>query len=214
MGFGFSFGGDKSKSSYTDVQSIDPKLRGMQEANFASAQGNLPQTYTPTSPGLIQSYMSPYVSNVVNGSLGALNTMREMALNGNKEAAIGAGAFSSYDGRALADSLTNQDYFKQAGLLSSQLYNQGYGQALGAAQQENQYGYQYPLDRQGLLNQTLAGITPTVTRTGSEKRSGTSWKFGFSGGSPGGTGGPTGGTTTTTGDNVAGHIMQSIGIPG
>jgi hypothetical protein len=183
MAFSFGFGSNKQKQSSTQTTSIDPQLRGLQEQNYSSAQG-LPQSYGLLSQGTIDQYMNPYTTDVVNASLGDLNNFRQMALNGNKEAAIGAGAFSSYDGRAIADSLTHQDSFRQAGLLSSQLRTQGYGQALQTAQDENRYSQLYPMARQGLLNSTLAGITPTVTSKGTSTGKSSGFNFGFQSGRP------------------------------
>lgn len=182
----FSFGFNSNKQKQTQTTSIAPEDYNRQVANYNGAQG-LAQTYSPVSASQIQNYMNPYTNDVINASLGDLNQGRLMALNTNKENAIGQGAFSSYDGRAVADSLTNNDFARQAGLLSANLRNQGYGQALQTAQDENRYGYAYPVARQGLLNQTLAGITPTTTTTGTGKSSG--WNFGFTGGGGGGGGG-------------------------
>ena len=164
--FGFKIGG--SATNTKDKSFIDDKTSGAQWQNYERALAGLLPNYQQTSGSQIQSLMDPYVGSVVQGSLAALDQVRQRALHGVGDQAGGAGAFGG-SRHGVADALTNSEFADKAGLLVSQLMSQGYGQALGAAQQENQYGYQYPLDRQGLLNQTLAGIEPIRFNVGKQR---------------------------------------------
>jgi hypothetical protein len=170
---GASFG---FNSSTTKNHSwIDPKTSAAQWGNFAGAQAIAP-TYTPTSAAQIGSYYSPYADQVVDRSLAALDRSRQMAVNAIADKAASAHAFGG-SRQGVAEALTNQGYADQAGQLAAQLYNQDYGQALSAAQHENEFGYQYPLNRQQLLDQSLGQITP---QTFSKGRT-TGVQFGFGG---------------------------------
>lgn len=164
MSFGFNIGGSHSKQQGQSW--IDPRTSDAQWANYGGAQSGLLANYSPTSASQINGYMSPYINDVIQPSLQALDQSRQMAINGIGDHAAGMHAFGG-SRQGVAEGITNGQYAQQAGLLSANLYNQGYGQALGAAQQENQFGYQYPLQRQSLLNQTLAGITPHTYTKGS-----------------------------------------------
>lgn len=179
ISLGFGFGSSKSSTT----QSIDPYLRGLQESNYLGARSSIPQSYTPTSADQINSYLSPYTDDVVNASMGDLNRQRLMAVNGIGDAATAAHAFGG-SRHGVAEGITNSEFARQGGLLSSQLRQQGYSQALGAAQQENQFGFQYPLLLQQILNQSLQGITPTITQNsrGSQMGANLGFSFGGSGG--------------------------------
>jgi hypothetical protein len=178
---GLSFGFGSSKSKNTSY--IAPEDKARQLANYEGAQGLNPN-YSPTSASQIQGFMSPYIDNVVNTSLGALDRSRQMAVNHIGDQAQAAHAFGG-SRHGVAEALTNGEYANQAGLLSAGLYNSGYGQALGAAQDENRFSFLYPLQRQGLLNSTLAGVTPQTYNKG--KNSG--FNIGWSGSGGGGFGG-------------------------
>jgi hypothetical protein len=156
MAFGFNLGGSFSKNKNSSY--IDDKTSGAQWDNYNGAKG-LMGSYSPTSQGQIQDYMNPYTAGVIEPSLQALDRSRQMAVNNIGDRAQAAHAFGG-SRHGVAEGITNQGYAEQAGLLLANLYNQGYSQALGAAQEENHYGYEYPLARQGLLNSTLAGVTP------------------------------------------------------
>jgi hypothetical protein len=172
-----SASGEYSTSTDKTHQWIDPRTSGAQWANWNAAQQITP-TYTPTSTQQIGAYLSPYTGQVVDQSLGALDRSRQMAVNQIADQAVAGHAFGG-SRHGVAEALTNQGYAEQAGQMAAQLYNQGYTQALGAAQNENQFAYQYPLQRQGLLNQTLGQITPETF--GKSKKSGFDIKgtFGF-----------------------------------
>lgn len=171
LGLGFGFSSSKSKSY------IDAADKARQVANYDSAQGLTPN-YTPTSAAQIQGFMNPYVDNVVDASMGDAERARQMAVNNTADAATAAGAFGG-SRHGVAEALTNQGALQQFGLLSAQLRAQGFDQARDAAQQENQLQYMYPLQRQGLLNNTLAGID--ATRYGKQSGWGAQASFSYGG---------------------------------
>jgi hypothetical protein len=172
LGLGFGFSSSKSKSW------IDPADKARQLANYQGAQGITPN-YTPTSAGQIQGFMNPYTQEVVDASMGDAEKFRQMAVNNTADAANAAGAFGG-SRHGVAEALTNQGALQQFGLLSAQLRSQGYGQALDAAQRENAMAYEYPLARQGLLNQTLAGVE--AKRYGKQSGWGAQASFTYGGG--------------------------------
>ena len=172
-GLSASFGFNSSTTK--NHEWIDPRTSAAQWGNWNSAQQLIP-TYTPTSQADIAGYFSPYANQVVGQSLGALDRSRQMAVNGIADQAQAAHAFGG-SRHGVAEALTNQGYAEQASQMAAQLYNQDYAQALAAAQQENQFRYQYPIQRQGLLNETLGKITPETFSKG--KTSGFNFNAGY-----------------------------------
>lgn len=169
-GISGSLGLSSSKTKYDSTTSIDERLRAMQEGNFAQAQG-LFDTYTPTSGAQIAGYMNPYIEQVADNVTAQAGKGQRSALNLVGDRADAAGAFGgSRHGVAEGVALGEFDA-NMSGLLGG-LFAQGYEGARETAQQENQMGYAYPMERMGLLNASLAGITPTTTTKGSSKTKG------------------------------------------
>lgn len=205
MAFDFGFNSNKQKSSGTQTTSIDSMLRGLQEQNYTGAQG-LPGSYTPVSGQQIQSQMNPYQQQVIDGLLANAGQGQRMALNLVGDRADAAHAFGgSRQGVAQGVALGqfNRDLNSQIGGL---LYG-GYQDAANRAQDENRYGYAYPLARQGLLNSTLAGITPNTTTNYSSKGKSSGWNFGFTGGGGGG-----GGGGSTDSQDTTAMVMAAMGF--
>lgn len=150
--------------------SVDPWTQGAQRANYTGAMGLTPN-YTPTSQAQVQSYFNPYEDSAIKSTLGDLDYQRQLAIHQGGDQATSQHAFGG-SRQGVADALTNEAFARQGGLISSQMRDQGYWGALSAAQGENQYGFQYPLARQQLLNGTLAGVTPTTTTKTSDSMGG------------------------------------------
>lgn len=135
--------------------------------NAQSALGN--SQYKALTGDQINSYMSPYLSNVADTTIAGLNKSRQMALNSNSDAATRASAFGG-SRHGVADALTNSEYDQNTASVLANLYNTGYGQAANMAQTENAAANQYPILIQQLLGQ-LAGGTQTNTSGTSSSRS-------------------------------------------
>lgn len=80
-------------------------------------------------------YMNPFIDDVVNKSMGALDKQRVQALMGNADKARAAGAFGG-DRAAVVDAVTNAETAEKAGLLSSQLYGDAFDKSSGLMQQD------------------------------------------------------------------------------
>lgn len=78
-------------------------------------------------------YTDPYIDEVVNKSLGALNDSRIQSLMGNADNAIKAKAFGG-SRSGVVDAVTNAETAKNAGLLSANLRSQAYNTATGNMQ--------------------------------------------------------------------------------
>lgn len=83
----------------------------------------------------VQKYLSPYLDTVLQGTAGILNQNNQQAMSGQLGNAISSGAFGGDRAGIAAANLSQQQ-----NLANSQIYsgilNQGYSQALGAAQQQ------------------------------------------------------------------------------
>ena len=105
----------------------------------------------PISAAQIANYQSPYTQSVVNATeaeFGNQNQQQAQSLNSN---AIGAGAFGGDRAGIAQGNLANQQSLAEAPTIAA-LYNQGYSQALGEANTEQQAGLQG-------ANQELSGFT-------------------------------------------------------
>lgn len=85
----------------------------------------------------IGQFMNPYTDQVVNQSLQDLDRSRQMAVGQTEDQALASGAFGGAR-HGVADAETNRAFADRAGALSGQLRSQGFGQALGAAQNQQQ----------------------------------------------------------------------------
>ena len=87
----------------------------------------------------INKYMSPYLQNVLQGTAGLLNQQNQQQQAGQMGNAIRSGAFGGDRGGIAAANLNQQQNLANAQIFSG-LLNQGYGQALNTAQQQQQLG--------------------------------------------------------------------------
>jgi hypothetical protein len=99
------------------------------------------QAVNPTDLGAdqINKYMSPYLSTVLQGTAGILNQQNQQQQAGQMGNAIRSGAFGGDRGGIAAANLNQQQNLANAQIFSG-LLNQGFGQALNTAQQQQQLG--------------------------------------------------------------------------
>jgi hypothetical protein len=84
--------------------------------------------------GGVNSFLNPYIQNVEDKAIGALNDQRIQTLMGNADSAIKAKAFGG-SREAITNGVTNAQSAKDAGLLSAQLRSAGYTDAANRYQQ-------------------------------------------------------------------------------
>jgi hypothetical protein len=136
--------------------SIDPQIKEAFLTNFRQAQGvagALPvqqfagynplytagerqivnQSLTPFTGQEISGFMNPYTQEVIDRSLGDIESSRQMQDLRDRQAATQARAFGG-SRQGVQSSLTNAAALKQAADLSANLRNQGFGQAAQLAQ--------------------------------------------------------------------------------
>lgn len=173
--------------STTSTQSIDPQLKAAYLENLNQAKsvaGALPvrefadfnpmymageeqvvnQSLTPFSGQDINAFMNPYQEDVINRSLGDVETSRQMADLRDRQAATGAKAFGG-SRQGVQAALTNAAALKQAADLSANMRSQNYGQAANLAQYargQNIQGGQNVMalggSRQALLQQQMDAL--------------------------------------------------------
>ncbi len=143
------------------------------QANYGQTSGPtqaalnlINQSYGPISSSAISGYMSPYLSQVVNATMGQqqlTDTTQQQALKGNaiSQGALG-GDRSQY---AMADLMRGQG-LNDASTIAN-LYNTGYGQALTAAQSDRSAALQAAgmmgTQTMGTSNSASAGTTQAQT---------------------------------------------------
>lgn len=89
----------------------------------------------------IGQFMNPYTSMVTGQTLQDMERQRQMAVNQTAQQATQAGAFGG-SRHGVAEALTNEAAMRQGAQTFANLQQQGFGQALGAAQQQQQFGLQ------------------------------------------------------------------------
>ena len=139
---------------------------------YISGAAGLTGTGAGTGAGSIASYMSPYQSQVMDASLAEFDRQAAMRQQGISDQAVAMGGYGGgREGVQLAEYQTQSD--RNRALLQGQMLQQGYGQALGARQQDysNQLGLagaQAGLAQGqlglGQYQQGLAGLAPQLGR--------------------------------------------------
>lgn len=174
-------------------QQFADKLGGlMSEGGWASA--NTPATAQQTkawsyggspidqglmnfNPGTIagsnlSAYTNPWETSVVNSSLADNERARQMAIQGGQAQATAAGAFGG-SRHGVADSLTNEDYLRNAGSLASQLRMAGYSNAQDMAQRDignRLSGAQFRLGAQGVNADNARADASLMASLGEQQR--------------------------------------------
>ena len=146
-----SKGGSQTTSTSIDPQIKEAFLQNLQQARGVA--GALPvqqfagynplytagerqlvnQSLTPFSGADINAFMNPYQQDVIDRSLGDIESSRQMQDIRDRQAATQARAFGG-SRQGVQSSLTNAAALKQAADLSANMRNQGYGQAAQLAQ--------------------------------------------------------------------------------
>jgi len=146
-----SKGGSQTSSTSIDPQIKEAFLQNVQQArNVAGAlpvqqfagynplyqageEAIVNQSLTPFSGADIGAFMNPYQQEVIDRSLGDIESSRQMQDLRDRQAATQARAFGG-SRQGVQSSLTNAAALKQAADLSANLRNQGFGQATQLAQ--------------------------------------------------------------------------------
>jgi hypothetical protein len=117
-------------------QAIESGLSGAQGYNAAATNYAL-QGATSVDPRelQIQQFMSPYLQNVLQGTAGILNQQNQQQQAGQMGNAIRSGAFGGDRSGIAAANLNQQQNLANAKIYSD-ILNQGFNTALGAAQQQ------------------------------------------------------------------------------
>ena len=108
---------------------------------YISGAAGLTGTGAGTGAGSIASYMSPYQSQVIDASLAEFDKQAAIRQQAISDAAVGVGGYGGGREGVMQSEYQSASDMQRA-LLQSGLLQQGYGQALGARQQDysNQLG--------------------------------------------------------------------------
>jgi hypothetical protein len=122
-------------SSYGTQEALDAARPYQQTATDYMGRGA--QAVNPYDLGAdqINKYMSPYLQNVLQGTAGLLNQQNQQQQAGQMGNAIRSGAFGG-DRSGIAAANLNQQQNLANSKIFSDILNQGYGQALSTAQQQ------------------------------------------------------------------------------
>jgi len=113
------------------AQISDPYYQQAQQMTGMAGQVQVPQLGAAD----IQKYMSPYMQQIIDPTMQALRQQQEQAMSGQTGNAIRAGAFGGDRAAIAAAQLAGQQQLAQGQTLGG-LLQQGYGQALSTAQQQ------------------------------------------------------------------------------
>lgn len=185
----------------------------------------------------IDTYMNPYVQNVVDATQSQFNTQNTRQLNDVRAQAAKLGALGG-SGQMVSEALTREAQMNAQNPVIAGLYSQGYNQALGAAQtdaarqlsaagvmgnlggQAQQYGYNDVnalLGIGGLQQQQQQSVYDAATGNAQQRAAypyqNLQWLSGIATGLGGASGGTTTGTQTTPGPSV-GQQLIGAGLAG
>ena len=132
--------GAQGTAAGTTLGGISPYIgaAGTQYAGAAGLTGagaNLAAAGQTPTAGSVAEYMSPYQQQVIDTSLAEFDRQRDIQQQGISDAAIGVGGYGGgRHGVAEAEFMTGSA--RNRAMIEAQLQQQGYGQALGARQQD------------------------------------------------------------------------------
>ena len=124
------------QSLYAGQQAANPLQAQAAQFGLAGAQGVDPSQLGAQQ---INQYMSPYLNSVVQSTLAPLQQQQQQQQSALVGDQIGAGAFGGDRGGIAQANLAQQQNMATAQIVSG-LMNQGYGQALSTAQQQQGVG--------------------------------------------------------------------------
>ena len=137
-------------TSTTTTTSIDPEVKAAYLQNLAEARataaGLAPRQFAPFPEynlGMVQKYMNPYESQVIQGTLGDIERARQMQIAQEGAQATGARAFGG-SRQAVTRSLVDEAALRNATNAIAQLRQQGFTQAqnLGLSQEALRQQYE------------------------------------------------------------------------
>jgi len=139
-GGAYGLGAQLGQESYGVLQGAQAAAQPYnQAATGLAAAGTQAVNPTYLGQGAINQYMSPYLNNVVGATMQAMNQQNQEQQSQLTSDAIKSGAFGGdRSGVAAANLAYKQNLANQQTLAN--LYNTGYGQALGTAQQQQGVG--------------------------------------------------------------------------
>ena len=112
---------------------------GQQTTNMASLLALREAGYTPqqiqsmTGAQYMGAYQNPFEQQVVQGALGDIERQRQISQQAQQARAVGARAFGG-SRQAVAESIANEDYMRQAANTAAQLRSAGFTTAAGFGQ--------------------------------------------------------------------------------
>ena len=137
------------------------------------SQAATPITPTQFSAAAVDQYQSPYTQSVVDATQAQFNNQNAQAAQGLTSNAISQGAFGG-DRDAVAQAvLANQQQLAQAPTIAG-LYNQGYTQAQGEFNNQQQAGMTAQQDSASLANQAASGMANLGTQAQADALAGAS----------------------------------------
>ena len=112
-----------------------------QAGTYGTAAAGLTGTGAGTGAGSIESYMSPYTTNVIQAMQDQMADVKSQQDIARNASAVGAGAFGGAR-QGVAQSVADTEYNRMVGQMVAQQQGMGYQQAAGARQQDymNQMG--------------------------------------------------------------------------
>ena len=144
-----ALGGSQPTSS-TTTSTIDPDvkaayLRNLEEARMVGA-GLGQRQFAPFPEynlGMVQQYMNPYESEVIQGTIGDIERARQGQISAEGARATAAGAFGG-SRQGVTRALVDEAALRDVGNLTSRLRQQGFGQAqnLGLTQEALRQQYE------------------------------------------------------------------------
>lgn len=202
---GTSSGTGTSAQTGAQTGTVDPRLKafadwaaGQAQTAYQPAQGLVQGAAAPTTFGQVSSLLNPYAASQVQANFTSLQPQFQDQLSQLKGSQSGNPYASSNGG---AEARLRGQFGNTLGQISSGIYGQSYGQALGATQADLARQLQAGQASGALSTQQLGQVIPSVIGAGGQSTYGTSNQTGntaYTGQQQGTT---TGHSTTTSTDS-------------
>ena len=142
--------------------------QGYTAQQIAAAQANragVQNVGAGTGAQYMSAYQNPYEQQVVQGALGDIERQRQLSQQAQQARAVGAKAFGG-SRQAVAESLANEDYTRQAANTAAQLRSAGFTTAAGLGQTDAARALQAQMANQG-VDLTLEQANAQLRQQGS-----------------------------------------------
>ena len=146
---GIGGAGQQTTNRAAELALAEAGFTPQQIAAAQASRANIANVGAGTGSQFMGAYQNPYEQQVVQGTLADIERQRQISQQAQQARAVGARAFGG-SRQAVAESIANEDYMRQAANTAAQLRSAGFTTAAGLGQTDAARALQAQLANQGV----------------------------------------------------------------